>query len=1010
MDLKYLTEELKLGTKRARLQAAKKMGRIQTPERSVVRALIHALQTDEAFEVRSAATRSLGILEDPLAIRPVSVALSQDRIDGESAENTLMVFGDRAFGPLSSVYWEAESPDLLYGADRGIGEPKLIRALQFKDPKARAYAAYLLGERFYEKALHRLAGLLMDPIEKVRSLAANAIVRIERTKTPLVESILPSQLTTPDWRVREAVLKVLPDLNPRLAAPVIRKFVADPDFRTRIAAVAALKNVIWDWPQYQLEFAKAPQLLVEEDQLVSRLAESVWEATTPDNYSAAATLVGLRSPEAPREIIRGLDSDDAQVRAAMAEAVRDGIAERNTNQPGGWFQRGSSAKGDLQIGDQTQAVINKLIDVTSDPYPGVQKVALEALGNIKGTIDDVISGRKSETVQPETKTVAQPEKVSQAIDETLEAAKPLERHADATFYDGGKQKKHRVPDNIALVVGEWYLFEVAVRTKRTGVPVREGKERSVVEPHQKDPVKLLVTLEADGFQLEDAVQELVLPPTGDSTENAWFQLCPQHKSTGVHDLAMLRVRVYYKFNLLEIFTVHAEIAGKLADSTETHFSYPARTIQFDSRQREYIEFDDIEARSMHIEVRRSGADYQLTFTLESFGGQELALTGATRLKATDIEDMLEQFRGKFESIATSETYLQGVKGRLGEFQNALHDLAKIGRRLWSRLFRDKPGSSLDVIGRRLQREPLPAKSLIQISVQEEAGQFLLPWSLLYDRPLPDAVYKTEIDGFWGLRYPIEQRVANIRTETDAPIEVAGALRLLFMLWEDFRNTQSQLDMMDNFKMRAGKKLEISKPPVTTKEDFYQIAGTEAHILYFYTHGHTRHRLNHTDPHAWVRKWVAWYEELPEKEQESHKSLYEAYCNNRYEIDSSWIELSHGVLYLDEMEEHIRFLPGHPLVILNMCESAQIVPTLADSFVKFFLDRNACTVIGTECPMTVEFAHPFAKCFFEGILAGRRVGEVLVDTRRHFMTEEKNPLGLAYTLFGSAAATFVPPRF
>ena len=181
------------------------------------------------------------------------------------------------------------------------------------------------------------------------------------------------------------------------------------------------------------------------------------EPTTPDNYFSAATLVGLRSPETPKEILRFLDSDDAQARAAMAEAVRDGIGETNTNQPGGWLQIGRQAEGSIQIGDQTQAVVHKLIEVSRDRYPGVQKAAVEALENIKEKIAELESGRV-ESVRPEAKVVAHPEKMSQAIDEALQTAEPaaIKRYADATFYDSRKKEQHRVPDNTALIEDRWY--------------------------------------------------------------------------------------------------------------------------------------------------------------------------------------------------------------------------------------------------------------------------------------------------------------------------------------------------------------------------------------------------------------------------------------------------------------------------------------------------------------------------------------------------------------------------
>ena len=1010
MDLKDLTRQLKTGPVRSRVRAARQLGKIQMPERIAVKALVRAVETDEVEKVRSAAVTSLGKLKDPVAIRPVAEALTQDRLDCETAVKTLKKFGDRSFGPLVAAHWKSRYPYQLYPltkAGEAISEQRLLRALQWKDPKARAYAAILLGKRSSLKALPLLTKLLKDPSEPVRISAAKAIVQIESKTPSLQESILSEQLSSSDWRVREAVLMALPDMDLHLAWSLVTNYVTDPDFRVRAAAATAIDSLIHSWPSYQLKFAEEPKKLAELDRLAANLAEKLQETETPDNYRMAKALVGVRSAKTAGEIVRCLGSEDVQLRAAMAEALHEGIGETNTNQSGSWLQIGKRSDGSLHIDSQTQDVARKLIRVARDPHAGVRKAAVAALEEMKDKITEAESGY-APSVQPGKKAVAHPEKVVKAIDKALQEAKPVApRYADASFYDGGKQEQHRVPNTSPLVVGKWYLFEVAVRMKRLGIPVNGQEDRPVREPRQKGPVKLLVTLEADGFDLRDAVQELTLPPDKDSQENAWFEMRPQRRSTGWQDLAKIRVRMFYKLNLLEVFTIEAEIAGKLDDPTQLRFG--GRRLNQQSFPWEDTDFENFVARRMHIEVRRPGPDYKLTFTLGADPGPELALTATTPLKATDLEDTIEGFRRKFESLATSKTYLQGVKGKLGEFQNALHDLAKMGRGLWTNLFKAKPGNALDVIGRHLQQEPLPFGSMIQVSVQEEAADFLCPWSLFYDRTVPDAAYKTDANGFWGLRYPIEQRVANIRAEPDAPREVAGVLHLLFMLWEDFRNTQSQLAMMKSLKKRAEEKLEISEPPVTSRDDFYKATGGEAHILYFYTHGHTRRRMDNTDPSAGIQEWAARYKELPQKAQKQFMSIYDAIVSKRYEVDSSWIELTDGKLYLEEMRDHIRLLPGRPLVILNMCESAQVAPTLADSFVEFFLNRNACAVIGTECPMTVEFAHPFAQRFLEGVLAGKRVGDVLVEARRHFVTEERNPLGLAYTLFGSAATTFVPPR-
>jgi len=90
----------------------------------------------------------------------------------------------------------------------------------------------------------------------------------------------------------------------------------------------------------------------------------------------------------------------------------------------------------------------------------------------------------------------------------------------------------------------------------------------------------------------------------------------------------------------------------------------------------------------------------------------------------------------------------------------------------------------------------------------------------------------------------------------------------------------------------------------------------------------------------------------------------------------------------------------PLVFLNMCESAQVLPSLSGGFIPFFLKHGARGVIGTECPMTSTFADPFARDFFRRFLKAQPLGKILWELRRAYL-DKGNPLGLAYTLYGDA---------
>jgi hypothetical protein len=86
----------------------------------------------------------------------------------------------------------------------------------------------------------------------------------------------------------------------------------------------------------------------------------------------------------------------------------------------------------------------------------------------------------------------------------------------------------------------------------------------------------------------------------------------------------------------------------------------------------------------------------------------------------------------------------------------------------------------------------------------------------------------------------------------------------------------------------------------------------------------------------------------------------------------------------------------------MCQSADLVPSMSSGLVRLFLKRDASAVVGTESPMTGLFADAFARRVLDSLLGGENIGTALWKARRHFLTE-RNPLGLAYTLYGRADA-------
>ncbi len=592
---------------------------------------------------------------------------------------------------------------------------------------------------------------------------------------------------------------------------------------------------------------------------------------------------------------------------------------------------------------------------------------------------------------------------------------PAPRYADFTFFHrDGAGGEVRLPRGYALQSQHTYVLEVAVRGKLTGIPATGVSHEPILEPRSKAEVDIWVTLETepDFLEVEEPVQILSLPPVGDSEKNARFVLHPLRPSTGSGDLADIRIRLFYEFNLIEVGIIRAEVAEQFGDPSRSRFGLesPISFVQ-ERLERELLDVDSIRPRAMHIDVTKGRAGYVFHFTLFNAAEQKVVFSAPVPLTREDLEDALVTTRDLLYDIALSDTFSRQLEGREEERAAALRKLAETGRRLWVTLFRREVGSAIFDVGRWLQMYPLEPDSLIQISLDRDASDVVFPWALLYDRELPHESHEPpDVDGFWGVRYVIEQHIPGGLRGPDTPIDVGDRLDLLFVLWP-FGNSKEQETLISDFVERSKGRLVATAPITNAETCRRQLTDCRAQILYFYTHGHTRRRRADLASGPGLDAFVERYERLPADSptREAFRFLYENVRGENFEPERSWIALEYGKLYLDEMYDQIgRFHPKRPLVVLNMCESAQMVPSLSESFVRFFLDRGAVAVLGTECPMTVEFAHPFGAAFLEATLSGDGLGAALLKARRRFM-KVRNPLGLAYSLYGNASVSFQPPR-
>ena len=568
------------------------------------------------------------------------------------------------------------------------------------------------------------------------------------------------------------------------------------------------------------------------------------------------------------------------------------------------------------------------------------------------------------------------------------------RYADITFYSGYNNKA--IPDEEALQLGKPYKLEVAVRIKPTGICAEKVIRHPILEPLQKTEITILVTAEGQDFKIDEATQKLILPPSGDSTGNAKFTVYPLNITGNPNNLAKIRIRLFFEFNLLEVITVGKEVIGIFDDTIQSRFG--STLMQEPSKLNYNLDFKNIKPKEMQIYIEKENEKFRFHFTFLNKENRKIEFHATSPLTIIALGDSLINVRKALYKIALGKIYRKNLEASESDYQNCIRDLANAGRDLWTALFKIESKGALFNVGKWLKEHPLEPDSTIQIKIHPDAANFVFPWNLLYDKEIPSEYYNSvDPNGFWGLRYCIEQKLLNTDESCKSP-KASKGLKLDFMLNEEFQNAEKEKKLLKDLELRTGGKLRISPPIINKNKCLDKLKEGKSNLFYFYTHGHAYHQefdISNSELEEYIMNL---------EPTDSVRMFYEDIKNRG--LKGAYIGLSDSYLSLNKLYDEVtEQLASGPFVFLNMCESAQMTPSLRQSFVHFFMDRGACSVLGTECPMTIEFAHPFAEEILRGMLLGDTIGNVLLNARRHFIDGYRNPLGLAYNLYGSTTLCF-----
>jgi hypothetical protein len=272
----------------------------------------------------------------------------------------------------------------------------------------------------------------------------------------------------------------------------------------------------------------------------------------------------------------------------------------------------------------------------------------------------------------------------------------------------------------------------------------------------------------------------------------------------------------------------------------------------------------------------------------------------------------------------------------------------------------------------------------------------LPWQLLH-RPEPDEA-NPAAEQFWGFKYII----GVIPTDPDRDCgRLPGILTveddrsaLYVHYWPDIppqgaRGTAND-DMVSKLGAMFGEVLSKQfgriLMAVRTKRDFLDVM-KESHdnlrLVWSFTHGHSGSVFSLID---------------------GHRVALQRIEGQRLDLSESQF-VSARDLKLATVPATKRFyFEQRPFVFLNGCETGTqgIEGTSDQSLPGIFIARGARGVIATEASIWDLFGYNFSGVFLEKISASATAGEAILETRREFLIEGNNPLGLLYTFYGNPA--------
>jgi hypothetical protein len=605
-----------------------------------------------------------------------------------------------------------------------------------------------------------------------------------------------------------------------------------------------------------------------------------------------------------------------------------------------------------------------------------------------------------------------------------EIGKLQERRVDVTLWRRMASGQYvPIDKNLPLIQGQGYRMAVHI-----GHPSPESL--MLGEPPPIDP--LLPEPEKDGYDLEVAffekdfellsarVQPLYLPRFGGS-EPVHFEI----RALMRVGAAEARIGVYYNNNLLQSFrlSAHVAIEGEvaleplkikifIADSGEeaadgrwVETAVPGQVavhLAF-SQSARFTNMADIERRELSIGVNQDAGGFH-TFMMK-LDGQAQPVPLAEKL----LDDQINYFRNTLKSNVQTHsaaplfpTYPGPGAGAGADFQRVIRALIERGAELHDALFNHVSKEM------RARLRALAANSDQTVQIIRHDPNYVFPWPIIYDFPLPtkvegepappvclghdgapplavgqypaktckhgpdDEVYC--IYGFWGLRHQVEQLVELSGAAQDTITEIAPSSSESYVRVAAGVNDDYAKDLVKQMRAEMGAAF-VETDSASDLVDLLWDDTTRPAILVVMGHM----QLAHLDGEPKEPRIVL----VPKKR---------------------WFLASSIMKHLKKKDE---WKPPNTLVLLMACSAGATELTTLNGFVQNLTTAGAAAVVGTECLVFSSLVARFAREVTSDLWNKKSLGEAVKFFNRRLVSAG-NPLAFIFNCLGNSEIKLVKP--